>query len=168
MKLQELSNPTDIHSDFILVDNTGAVRKYKNKNDGKLLICRMGTDYDYMFSYDDYTYKQNLGASTALSVFKTVLYDIKTYVIDKKERCIYFTADSYETSRIKLYNALSKMMSKFGYTRIETYKDIKLYFEDPDTIYEKLDDTDYIHYLFVKKNSNIIPLEEVRNPSKTI
>lgn len=166
MKLTELSNPTDIHTDFVYFSKFDRTRQYKNKNDGKFLRCTLRPDNEYMFSYDDYTYKQNLGASVALSIFKTVLYDIKTYVIDKNEQCIYFTADSYETSRIKLYNTLAKMLMKFGYIRIETYQDIKHYFENPEFIYDKLDNNEYVHYMFVKKDSNIIPLDEVRNPSK--
>ena len=102
------------------------------------------------------------------------MVDFNKHIISQNKNLIFWTADKTEKSRLKLYNTLSKLLQNNNYVRITEYDLLKNYLDVESTQYNKLINkirlidkhSDSILYVFVKKNSNIIPLSEVRNPSK--
>lgn len=174
MKLQELSNPNAISTNFVLYDEGSAYgedyRIYNNTDNDKKLECYV-SDSQYAFSYDDKIEKSHSEQKEAIRIFKTVLYDFKKYVIDKNVKTIYFSGSTLEPSRIKLYNTLTTLLAKCGYLRILDKSQIRYYFSKHEAygyeiIMDMASSSANVLFLFVKKNSNIIPLDEVRNPSK--
>jgi hypothetical protein len=127
-----------------------------------------------VFDYNNETKQQHLGSAEAIAVFKTVLVDVYKYIISENKNLIFWTADKTEQSRLKLYNTLSKLLNNHNYIKITDYDLLKLHIDVESTQYNKITNkirlvnqhNDAILYLFAKKNSNIIPLKEVRNPSK--
>lgn len=161
MILVELSNPSSVSNKFKLVDIENEMRTYENKINGKKLVCTF-FENDYLFSYGNTFDVNNVGSEEAITVFKTVLFDVKTYIIEKNINYFYFTAYAKDKSRTKLYNTLAKMAQKTGYVRVENKDGLEKYF-DAESVehYNKVFDNHigtHTLYMFVKKGSSNIKM----------